>query len=111
MSRSLSQATVVAYRAAQHDLAPNRDIYYRVSFIPNLPSFLLTRVFFNIPTQGYRSPAVYLGTRVAGFELICWMVVSFLQWFLAGKVVVWQWQTRLYTGVAVRVAQPQGEGT
>jgi hypothetical protein len=88
-SEGVAAAQVVAHRAADHDLTPNRDIYYRVSFIPNLPSFLVTRVLFNIPTQGYRSPVLHFGTTVSGFELIFWMVLSFLQWYLVGKVIAW----------------------
>jgi hypothetical protein len=88
-TEGIAVSQVVAHRAIPHDLAPNRDTYYQVSFIPNLPSFLVTRVLFNIATRGFRSPELYLGTTVAGYELICWMVVSFLQWYLIGRAISW----------------------
>lgn len=92
---------VVGHRAANPDLAPNRDTYFQVSFIPNSPSFLLTRVLFNIPTHGYRSPDLYLGTTAAGYELLCWMLMSFLQWYLIGRVAAWLVSRRRQPHVAV----------
>jgi hypothetical protein len=80
---------VVADRAAANDASPNGEIYYRASFIPNLPAFIATRAVFNILFHGVRSPALYLGTTVAGYELICWMVVSFFQWFLVARLLAW----------------------
>jgi hypothetical protein len=78
---------VIAHRAVLHDLAPNRDTYYQVSFIPNFPSFILTRTAFNVLLRGYRSPDLYFGTTVAGYELICWMLVSFLQWYFIASIL------------------------
>src|SRR5947209_2458824 len=73
-TEGIAASQVVAHRAANYELVPNRDAYYQASLIPNLPSFLVTRVLFNIVTRGYRSPELYLGTSVSGYELICWMI-------------------------------------
>lgn len=99
-TEGVAASQVVAHRAATCDLAPNRDAYYRASFIPNLPSFLVTRVLFNLPTGGYRSPKLYLGTSVAGYELICWMIVSFVQWCLVGRLISWLLSKRQQHAVA-----------
>lgn len=89
-------SAVVAHRAVSPDLYLGRNAYYQVSFIPNLPSFLVTRVLFNVPTHGYRSPELYLGTTVAGYELICWMFMSFLQWCLIGRVIGWLMRSKTH---------------
>lgn len=88
-TEGVAASQVVAHRAITHNLAPNRDAYYRASFIPNLPAFLVTRLLLNVVTRGYRLSKLYLGTTVAGYELICWMVISFLHWYLIGRVVGW----------------------
>jgi hypothetical protein len=80
---------VVSHRAISPERPLDLQMFYRASFIPNLPSFLVTRVLFNIPTHRNRPPDLYLGTTVAGYELLCWMIFSFLQWYLIGRAVVW----------------------
>jgi hypothetical protein len=90
---------VVAHRAASPDMYPNHDTCYQVSFLPNFPSFLMTRAAFNTVLRGYRSPELHFGTTVAGYELICWMIVSFLQWYLIGKMIGWLMRSKPH-GVA-----------
>jgi len=90
---------VVAHRAASADLY-NHDICYQISFLPNFPSFLMTRAGFNTVLRGYRSPELYFGTTVAGYELICWMIVSFFQWYLIGRMIGWLMRSKPHSVAA-----------
>jgi hypothetical protein len=94
---------VVANRAVSPDLYPGQEVSYRVSFIPNFPSFIVVRILFNLCLGGYRSPALHFGTTSGGYELICWMIFSFLQWSLIGSAVGWLMTRKL--GRVVALAQ------
>jgi hypothetical protein len=66
-------------------ISPNIDplnyLGYKLVFIVDFPSYLVTLVSFNLLFQGHRSPGQYLGTTVGGYELIAWMLLSFVQWY------------------------------
>jgi hypothetical protein len=84
---------VVAHRAISPEKPLNLRTFYRMALIADLPAFVVTRVAINLPTAGYRSPVLHSGTTVAGYELICWMVVSFLQWYLISRLLSWLMST------------------
>lgn len=75
---------VVAHRAAQPGIAPTRYATYNAVLFPNFPAFVVTNAVFHATFKEPR-PDLYLGTTVVGYQLICWMVLSFLQWHLIGK--------------------------
>lgn len=80
---------VVAHRAVSPDIAPNRYASYQAAFIPNLPSFLVTTLIFNAIFAGQRSPELYIGTTVGGYELVTSMLMSFFQWYLFARLLLW----------------------
>jgi hypothetical protein len=80
---------VIAHRAVSPDIALSRYASYQAAFIPNLPSFLVTTVIFNAIFAGQRSPELYLGTTVGGYELVSSMLVSFFQWYLFARLLIW----------------------
>jgi len=79
---------VVAHRAAQPGIAPTRFASYNAAFFPNLPSFIATNFLFNAAFKEPR-PDLYLGTTVVGYQLICWMLLSFFQWYLVARLLIW----------------------
>jgi hypothetical protein len=80
---------VVANRAISPQLYPDTYESNHVLLVANLPALVVTRAAFYVFTKGYRSPELYLGTTVAEYELICWMSVSFLQWYWIGRASIW----------------------
>lgn len=78
---------IVAYRAASPAIYSSRNWSYRATFIANLPAYLITHAVFDAAFGTVRTPQLYLGTAVAGYELVCWMIVSFLQWYFIALVV------------------------
>lgn len=80
---------IVAHRAASPAIYSSRNWSYRGAFVASLPSYLITHVIFNLAFGTVREPQLYLGTTVAGYELMCWMIVSFLQWYLVARLLIW----------------------
>lgn len=73
-------------------LDPMRYLGYRLVFIANFPSYLVTKICFNVAFHGQRSPVQYLGTTVGGYELLAWMILSFVQWYAIGRLALLAWR-------------------
>ena len=80
---------VVVHRAASAAIYASGNWSYRGAFFVNSPSYLVTRLAFRLAFGSVYDVHQYMGTTVAGYELICWMVVSFFQWYLIGIVISW----------------------
>lgn len=87
---------IVAHRAASPAIYSSRNWSYRGAFIASLPAYLITHAVFNVAFGAVREPQLYLGTTVAGYELICCMIVSFLQWYLVGRLIGWFMRRKQY---------------
>jgi hypothetical protein len=87
---------IVGHRAASPAIYSSRNWSYRGAFVASLPSYLITHMIFNSAFGAVREPRLYLGTTVAGYELICCMIVSFLQWYLVGRLIGWLMSRRQY---------------
>lgn len=99
---------IVAHRAASPAIYSSRNWSYRGAFIASLPAYLITHAVFNVAFGPVQTPQLYLGTAVAGYELICSMIVSFLQWYLVARLLIWI--RAAFRGRAdLRVAAPRGK--
>jgi hypothetical protein len=72
---------IVFHRAASPFIFSSHNWSYYGDFLANFPSYVFTHLAFSLILRQPRSPELYLGTTVAGYEVICWMLVSFVQWY------------------------------
>jgi hypothetical protein len=99
---------VVLHRAASPAIYSSRNWSYGGAFVANLPSYFITHIVFNLAFGTVRNPQLYLGTTVAGYELMCWMIVSFLQWYLVARLLIWT-GAALQGRAGLRVAAQRGK--
>lgn len=80
---------VVLGRALSPNVEPTAYLGYKLVFLANFPSYVATVISFNLMFHGQRSPIQYLGTTVGGYELIAWMLLSFVQWYCIARLLIW----------------------
>jgi hypothetical protein len=80
---------IVIHRAASAAMYATGNWSYYAAFFIDFPAYLMTRLAFRLAFGSVYDAQQYVGTTIAGYELICWMVVSFFQWYLIGRVISW----------------------
>lgn len=83
---------VVTHRAASAAIYATGNWSYYGLFIFDFPSHIVTRIVFRLTFGNPYDVHQHLGTTVAGYELICWMIVSFVQWHFVAFGVGKLWE-------------------
>jgi hypothetical protein len=80
---------IVIHRAASAAMYATGNWSYYAVFFVDFPAYLMTRLAFRLAFGSVYDAQQYVGTSIAGYELICWMLMSFLQWILIAKLASW----------------------